>query len=361
MREEFGTSYSLTKQMEEPECHYLTAPFGFGVEGMFSSPADAASEKADAGEAARSRAWLAAIVAHSDDAIISKDLDGIITSWNAGAKRLFGYEAEEVIGRPVLILIPEDRVDEEPEILARIRRGEPIKHYDTIRRRKDGSMVDVSLSVSPIKDAAGVIVGASKIARDITERRERERQQSLLLSEMNHRIRNTLATVQALATQTMRGAPAEERAAFGARLQALARAHDLLTLERWNRTTVRDVIQRVLQPFEEQHRDRLTIEGFDEAVLEAGKAMMLAMALHELATNAIKYGALSLPQGHIVITWDRTADRPSERIRIHWRETGGPSVTPGQRQGFGTRLIALSGGSIAFEPEGVSCTLELAR
>ena len=339
----------------------MTAPFGLGAEGMVSGSADVAPEKASADEAARSSAWLAAIVAHSDDAIISKDLDGIITSWNAGARRLFGYEAEEAIGQSVLILIPEDRIDEEPEILARIGRGEHIKHFDTIRRRKDGTLVDVSLSVSPIKDEAGRIVGASKIARDITERRERERQQSLLLSEMNHRIRNTLATVQALATQTMRGAPPEERAAFGARLQTLARAHDLLTLERWNRTTVRDVIQRVLQPFEEQHRDRLTISGVEEAALEAGKAMMLAMALHELATNAIKYGALSAPLGRIAITWDRVVDRPGDRIRVHWRESGGPSVTSTQRQGFGTRLIALSGGSIAFEPEGIACTLELTR
>lgn len=118
---------------------------------------------------------LAAIVEGSDDAIVSKDLDGIVTSWNAGAERLFGYMAEEVIGKPITIIIPKDRLNEEPNILARIRRGERVDHFETVRQRKDGSLLDISLTVSPITDAKGQIVGASKIARDITERRKVER------------------------------------------------------------------------------------------------------------------------------------------------------------------------------------------
>jgi len=120
------------------------------------------------------RARLAAIVESSDDVIISKDLNGIIDSWNRGAERIFGYTAEEAVGRSITMLIPPDRVDEEAEILARIRRGEKIDHYETVRRRKDGVRIDVSLSVSPIKDTGGAIVGASKIARDITERKQAE-------------------------------------------------------------------------------------------------------------------------------------------------------------------------------------------
>jgi PAS domain S-box-containing protein len=108
-----------------------------------------------------------AIVESSVDAIISKDLAGVIITWNRGAQRLFGYTAEEAIGRSVTMLIPADRPDEEPMILGRVRRGERIDHYETVRRRKDGSLVDISLTVSPIKDEAGNIVGASKIARDI--------------------------------------------------------------------------------------------------------------------------------------------------------------------------------------------------
>jgi PAS domain S-box-containing protein len=117
---------------------------------------------------------LASIVESSDDAIVSKDLDGIIRTWNRGAERLFGYKAGEVIGRPITILIPPDRLDEEPGILARIRRGERVDHYETVRRHKDGSLIDISLTVSPTRDAKGAIVGASKIARDITERKRAE-------------------------------------------------------------------------------------------------------------------------------------------------------------------------------------------
>src|SRR6185503_1778195 len=116
--------------------------------------------------------WLSALIESADDAIISKTLDGIITSWNAGAQRIFGYTADEVIGKPVTILIPEGHRDEEPAILARLRAGQRIEHYETVRMRKDGRLIDISLTVSPIKGPDGKIVGASKIARDITEQRQ---------------------------------------------------------------------------------------------------------------------------------------------------------------------------------------------
>ena len=113
---------------------------------------------------------LRAVSETSEDAIITKDLNGIITSWNKGAERIFGYEARELIGKPVSLLIPEDRHDEEPSILERIRHGQRIEHYETVRRRKDGGLIDISLTVSPLADATGTIVGASKIARDITDK-----------------------------------------------------------------------------------------------------------------------------------------------------------------------------------------------
>ena len=119
--------------------------------------------------------WLTALIESADDAIISKTLDGIITSWNKGAERIFGYTADEVIGKPVTILIPKDYVDEEPAILARLRAGKRIEHYETVRLRKDGRLLDISLTVSPIKGPNGEIVGASKIARDITEQRQARR------------------------------------------------------------------------------------------------------------------------------------------------------------------------------------------
>ena len=145
------------------------------------------------------RARLAAIVESSDDAIIGKTLDGIITSWNQGAKHLFGYTAEEMIAQPVSRLIPADRLNEEPDILARLRRGERVDHFETVRQRKDGQLVAVSLSTSPIRDAAGRIVGASKIARDVSRRKHAE----TAIEQANERLREH-ATVLELAPVVVR-------------------------------------------------------------------------------------------------------------------------------------------------------------
>ena len=141
---------------------------------------------------------LASIVESSDDAIASKTLEGIVTSWNKGAERIFGYTDSEMIGRSITTLIPEDRQDEEVEILGRIRRGERIDHFETIRRRKDGTSIVVSLTISPVKDADGRIIGASKIARDITEQKQYQEQIATLAREAEHRSTNLLASVHAV-------------------------------------------------------------------------------------------------------------------------------------------------------------------
>lgn len=144
----------------------LPAPHEKGLSAPPPPQEHTPSSPGDFDEAAH---WLAAIVESSDDAILSKDLNGVITSWNRGAQRIFGYTPEEAVGQPVTMLMPPDRVNEEAGILARIRRGERVDHYETVRRRKDGTLLDISLTVSPITDSHGRIIGASKIARDITE------------------------------------------------------------------------------------------------------------------------------------------------------------------------------------------------
>jgi two-component sensor histidine kinase len=244
-------------------------------------------------------------------------------------------------------------------------RGDHIDHYETIRRRKDGSLVEISLTVSPIKDASGRIVGASKIARDISERRQAQEQQDFLVGEMKHRVKNTLATVQAIAMQTLQRTPSDEREAFIVRLHALAKAHDLLSLKSWDRAQLRDVVGTALGAFQEAHRARFLIEGPDDVWLEANRSLLLAMALHELATNAVKYGALSNGNGHVSVTWDLPKSGGSKRLILRWEERGGPTVRPPERKGFGSQLIerAVQAGlgttRLTFDSQGVTCTLDV--
>jgi PAS domain S-box-containing protein len=327
---------------------------------------DTQLEVVQRGRAEQDLRRYAAIIESSEDAVISKNLDGVIMTWNSGAEWLFGYTAAEAIGRPVTMLMPPERVDEEPGILARVRRGERIEHYDTVRRRKDGSAIAISLTVSPIKDADGTIIGASKIARDITDRKQAEERQQLLVGEVKHRIKNLLATVQAIARQTLKGAPADERDAFVARLMALANAQDLLTLERWNRAAVHDVVDRALRPFEAKHNARFLTKGPQDVWVDAQRASLLTMALHELATNAVKYGALSNGYGVVSLAWEVTGEEDAQKVRLNWRELGGPLVVPPEHKGFGSFLIERAlqgsggGAKLDFNPNGLICSLEVA-
>ncbi len=299
---------------------------------------------------------LISIVENSDDAIVSKDLSGIINSWNKGAERLFGYKPDEIIGRSVLTLIPPELQHEEPDIIRRISSGQRIEHFETIRVRKNGERFHISLTVSPVKDANGRITGASKIARDITERKRAEQQRTLLINELNHRVKNTLATVQSLAMQTLRNTERSEdaRALFESRLSALSRAHDLLTQENWEGASLAETVERALSPFRTPAQRIRTQGSFVR--LTPSQALALSIALHELATNAAKYGALSGEIGMVDVVWSSG----DGAFRLSWTESGGPPVKTPTRSGFGSRLIQRSlaaelGGSavIEYRPQGV--------
>lgn len=279
---------------------------------------------------------LAAIVESCDDAILSKDLNGIIKSWNAGAQRLFGYAAEEMIGKSVMLLIPEDRHDEEPAILHRIRRGERVDHYETVRIRKDGRPVEISLSVSPIKDTNGVVVGASKIARDISERKQAQARQEFLTREVNHRTKNLFAIIQSVVNRSFLGKSsiAEAKAAVLGRLSSLAQTNVLLMEGDFKGADIADIIRTEMSPY----HDRAEIEG-PHFMLSAQAAQNIALAVHELATNATKYGALCTPSGSICINWRLVDDEGRQFFVFGWREQGGPEVTAPQRKGFGSTVL----------------------
>jgi two-component sensor histidine kinase len=254
----------------------------------------------------------------------------------------------------VTVLIPADRADEEPKILERLRRGERIDHFETVRRRKDGSLIDISLTISPVHSGEGHIIGASKIARDITDRKRAQEQQKVLLAEIMHRVKNTLATIQAIATQTLRRAPADEREAFQARLHALSKAHDLLTSEKWDRASLRDVVTTALAPF---HEGRFVLDGPD-TWLNARQALQLTLALHELATNASKYGALSTIAGRIRVSWKLTQVGSA---RMCWQERGGPPACSPRHKGFGSILIeqTFENARFRFGDKGLACSFEV--
>lgn len=313
------------------------------------------------------RQHLAAIVESSHDAILSKTLDGVITSWNNGAQQLFGYTADEVIGQSITLLIPPDRLDEEPAIIARLRKGERIDHYETVRRRKDGGLIDISLTVSPIRDANGKVVGASKIARDITDHRRMLEQRDLLLGEMQHRVKNLAAVIDALARQSQ---PEGDEAVaafvktFLGRVHALLSTGELVVTSSRREAELRRVLETVLAPFINPSVDPpFRLEGPPLALPEQTLGS-LTLAFHELATNALKYGALKCPTGQVAIAWSVEPGPDGDRVTINWKETGGaPLADPPTRKGFGSRVVRSAVSReregqtlVAYEPDGLACS-----
>jgi PAS domain S-box-containing protein len=309
-------------------------------------------------------ARLATIVASSDDAIISKTLDGTITSWNGGATRIFGYEESEMIGQHITRIIPPELHEEENQILARLKRGERVDHFETVRVAKDGRRIEISLTVSPLCDRLGRVIGASKVARDITERKNAEKLQRLLVEELNHRVKNTLATIQAIASQSLGRAksPTDFVAGFSGRIQSLARAHDLLTQTKFEGAELTDVV-----------REQVLLGGVDDSritcsgarlTLDSQSAMHMALVLHELATNARKYGALSVPEGRLFVQWEIGMEG-ERHLLLEWRERAGPPIRMSIERGFGSSLIERTlmshGGkaSIRYATQGLTASIRL--
>jgi len=403
--------------------------------------------------AEEAQSHLAAIVTSSADAIIGKTLDGIVTTWNEAAERMFGYSAGEMIGQSIRRLIPADRQPEEDMILARLAQSESFAHFETQRVAKDGRTFDASVTISPMRDADGRVIGAAKIIRDITARKQAEkllrrqadlldqshdaiftwkigggitywsrgaerlygytaeeaigrsshellrthhpvpvqeveahiaregswygelthttregrvvvvesrnvrvsyvgeiytletnrditaRKQAdervrLLMHEVNHRARNMLSLVQAIARQTAARGPEDFNARFTDRIQALAANQNLLVRNEWRGVDMDDLMRAQLAHFADLVGPRIGICG-PKLRLNAAAAQAIGLALHELATNAGKYGALSTDAGRVDVCWGTDGDT----LNVSWTERDGPPVSPPERPGFGTMVI----------------------
>jgi PAS domain S-box-containing protein len=304
---------------------------------------------------------LAAIIESSDDAIVSKGLDGIITSWNGGAERIFGYFAEEIIGKSIMLLIPPDHQKEEEAIMERIRRGQRVDHYQTVRQRTHGGLINISLTVSPVRNAQGIVIGASKIARDITEHKRNEAQIVNLAREAEHRTKNILATVLATVRLSNSDTSDDLKQLIEGRIDALAKVHMLFVESRWAGAELHRLATQELLAYSGEKEARVRIEG-PAVMLEPSTAQAAAISLHELATNAAKYGSLSAAGGHVEISWSLTADG---RLSLRWIESGGPTATPPTHRGFGTRImeniIGQLRGEVRFDwrDQGLMCEIAL--
>ena len=428
-------------------------------------------------------ARFAAIIENSSDAIVSKGLDGTVQTWNPAAERLFGWSAEEMIGQSIRRIIPDDRQAEEDAILARVQAGDLVPRFQTIRQTKTGERIPIAVTVSPIRNADGAIVGASKIANDlrqqaqlretkdqftaladnipqlawiadsegwiywynrrwydftgttladmegwgwqkvhhpdhvervtahfreavaseepwedtfplrrhdgtfrwflsranplrneagrvilwcgtntdVTDQREASERIALLMQEVNHRARNMLATIQAIINRSA-GLSSEELAvSLKNRIRALAQNQELLNGGDWSGARIVDIVSTQTMHVADAGSARIHLTGPKDLILKAPAAEALGLAIHELATNAVKYGALSVPGGRVDVHWEVTDEDGEQKFTISWREIGGPAVTAPARSGFGAILIArnvelafAAPVSVEWEPEGLT-------
>jgi two-component sensor histidine kinase len=247
-----------------------------------------------------------------------------------------------------------------------ILNGETTEGEEYLYQRGDDTMAWMRFAAAPIHNVEGDVVAGVVAVVDIDQEKQAEAHQQLLINELNHRVKNTLATVQSIASQTLRNAESKEEArlALEARLFALSRAHDVLTRENWESAGLREIVVEALAPYRHERENRLHVQGADVR-LAPRMALAVAMALQELATNAVKYGALSNTDGQVHLTWSVETTDTGERLHLRWGESGGPPVVPPKRRGFGTRLIErslaldLNGEArITFSPAGVVCTVD---
>lgn len=310
-----------------------------------------------------SEALLRAIGESTADLLYAKDRQHRIIYANPATLAAVGRSLEDLLGNDEREW--HNNLEEAEAIIANDDRvmasGETLR-MDEIFTTPGAPQKIFASTKAPMLDATGAVVGLVGVSRDVTERNRDQLHLNLLVAELNHRVKNTLSIVQSLAHQTFReDSDLAARRAFEGRLSALATAHNLLTRERWEATDLEAVVRETLAA--QIKLDHVTVNG-PLVRLEPATAVSIAMALHELTTNAIKYGSLSAPGGQISVVWTIDSSEPP-RLAIEWRETGGPTVLPPATRGFGSRMIEralateLNGKAVLhFHPDGLSCKID---
>jgi PAS domain S-box-containing protein len=282
---------------------------------------------------------------------------------------LTGYRRDELLGHGFNFLLAQNA---DPKVLALVEAAFDSRddHSPEVRcRRKDGSEFWAALFISPVRDESRHVVQHFASLIDLTRHKEEQAQSRMLIDELNHRVKNTLSTVQSIVAQALRHAsdPATIRESIESRLFALSRSHDLLTRENWESAGLRDVVDAAMEPFgvANGRSERFQVTG-ENIRFPPKAALALGVAFHELATNAMKYGALSGDTGCVRIVWTIEPSPGGDRLVLCWREENGPPVTPPSRKGFGSRVIErglayeLQGTTrLDYRPEGLVCTIDI--
>lgn len=299
------------------------------------------------------------------DAIVISDADGRIVLLNAEAEKLFGYRRDDLIGGPLDVLMPERfRARHAEHVRAYLARPTTRRMGDGANlfgRRRDGSEFPIETNLSLLSDQGSGLV--TSVLRDLTPRREVQEREALLIRELNHRVKNTLASVQSIVTQTLRSAPTPEafNAAVQSRIIALSKSHDVLTRNEWAGASLGEIVAEQLQPYARDDAP-FHLEGPDVR-LKPNRAVTLGMAVGELATNAAKFGALSAG-GSVSVTWLVSPGPETPQLRLVWSERGGPTPSTPAKAGFGTKLVQRSmaaglrgAAELDFAPEGLTAVL----
>ena len=320
----------------------------------------------DIGERKRADQYIArmgAVALASHDALFGISLEGYIETWNPAAERVFGYAAKEAIGQHVNILAEPNKFKEQTDLMILAQSSPTVAPYEARRVRKDGIVIHVSIALAPVKREDGTVDGISVSIYDLTEQREWQSRQRMMNRELAHRNKNSFAVLQSIMRSTLRTAknPAEFAESFSNRLHSLATAQDILTAYDWRGVELGALARLQLAGYVAVEDSRIDITG-PEVMMPAEMSTPFALIFNELATNAVKYGALSLPTGNVQLYW--TTQRPERdimNVNITWRERGGPAIAAPKKRGFGSTLIekSLPDAKVTqeYDVEGLTCKI----